>query len=121
MNDNELKARLQAMRVPASKPAADRAAMERSLAAFQKRDNYGSRPTPHRAWREWFWPSPYAWGAIACIWLGLLSIGSPGHPVGATHLPQSSIAQWSPSFDPAGLTASSDYREILKQIEQSKP
>ena len=25
--------------------------------------------TPRWTWRDWFWPSPLAWGAIAAVWL----------------------------------------------------
>jgi len=25
--------------------------------------------TTRWTWRDWFWPSPYAWGALAALWL----------------------------------------------------
>lgn len=25
-------------------------------------------------WAEWLWPSPLAWGALAAVWIGLLSL-----------------------------------------------
>ncbi len=29
--------------------------------------------TPRWTWRDWFWPSPVAWGAIAAVWLVALA------------------------------------------------
>ena len=29
--------------------------------------------TPRWTWRDWFWPSPLAWGAIAAVWLVALA------------------------------------------------
>ncbi|HEV7868267.1 MAG TPA: hypothetical protein VGO90_11330 [Chthoniobacteraceae bacterium] len=28
-----------------------------------------AEPTPSSTWREWLWPSPSAWGALAAVWL----------------------------------------------------
>jgi hypothetical protein len=25
---------------------------------------------PSWTWRDWFWPSPIAWGALAAVWVG---------------------------------------------------
>ena len=37
------------------------------------------RPSPERQaerpWREWLWPSPWAWGALAAVWLVVLRPG----------------------------------------------
>ena len=29
--------------------------------------------TPRWTWRDWLWPSPLAWGAIAAVWLVALA------------------------------------------------
>jgi hypothetical protein len=117
MNDEELKARLRGMRMPSSDPQADRDSMERAIAAFRSR---GQPPAPgiRRTWRDWLWPSPYAWGALAGIWLILCAAGRAGNDASP---PEPPVAQWAPSLNPAALTASVDYRDILSQIGQQKP
>lgn len=58
MNDFERKLSQQAFRQP---PAELRAAL------FGETDNV---IVPQSwTWRDWFWPSPSAWGALAALWL----------------------------------------------------
>jgi hypothetical protein len=115
MNDDELKNRLRALRMPA--PEVNEDALESALAAFRRAEkpSGGTR----RPWHAWLWPSPYAWGAIAAIWLIILGTGTPGQPSAM----DASARDASPgqfSFSPGDLTASTDYREALRQIEQSR-
>jgi hypothetical protein len=30
---------------------------------------------PSWTWRNWFWPSPIAWGALAAVWVGAFALG----------------------------------------------
>lgn len=34
-------------------------------------------PAPGPSWREWLWPSPWAWGAMAAVWLILIPLSFP--------------------------------------------
>ncbi|MBM3861681.1 MAG: hypothetical protein FJ395_18820, partial [Verrucomicrobia bacterium] len=38
-----------------------------------------SQKRPTTAWRDWLWPSPVAWGAVAAAWvlIGLLQLATP--------------------------------------------
>jgi hypothetical protein len=113
MNDDELKNRLRALRMPA--PEMNEEALESALAAFRE----GERPSDgtHRPWRGWLWPSPYAWGAIAVIWLIILGTGPAEHPSGMdANVRGTSAGEF--SLTPDELTASADYREALRQMEQ---
>jgi hypothetical protein len=29
-------------------------------------------------WRDWFWPSPVAWGALAAVWVAAFVLGGSG-------------------------------------------
>jgi hypothetical protein len=58
MNDFERKLRQQPFRPPPS---------DLRAAIFGEPDNV---ITPARwRWRDWFWPSPQAWGALAALWV----------------------------------------------------
>jgi len=40
-----------------------------------------SAPAPCSAdWRGWLWPSPYAWGALAAVWLVIVGLSVAAHP-----------------------------------------
>ena len=45
---------------------------------------YSEMPAPEKCWtwRDWFWPSPLAWGALAALWLvfAVLAMGSRATP-----------------------------------------
>lgn len=72
MNDHELRERLLRLRVPAPAPDATTRALDESLVALNC-DGERNRISPHASWtwREWLWPSPLAWGALAVVWLGI--------------------------------------------------
>ena len=64
MNDFDQQLSRQPLRQP---PAAWRADI---LAAAGK---IGAAPT--WTWRDWFWPSPIAWGALTAVWVGAFVLG----------------------------------------------
>ena len=33
--------------------------------------------TPDWTWRDWMWPSPKAWGALAAVWVFALIVDTP--------------------------------------------
>jgi hypothetical protein len=74
MNDFERKLAAQPFRTP---PAELRRTV---LAACE--------PAPRAAWREWLWPSPTAWGALAAVWLLCLAADVADAPSGGTLHPQ---------------------------------
>ncbi|MBM3861976.1 MAG: hypothetical protein FJ395_20320 [Verrucomicrobia bacterium] len=49
----------------------------RQVPASWRREIINVAPAP--AWREWLWPSPVAWGAVAAAWalIGLLQLATP--------------------------------------------
>lgn len=65
-------------------------------------------------WRDWFWPSPQAWGALAALWIifAALSLGNrpaaPDRAVFAAH-------------EPAGLTLLTlhTHRDLNHVLESS--
>ena len=124
MQDGELKNRLQAMWMPKVDAGAESAALQRSIAAFQKPATHDvpvDEALPPAPWalRDWLWPSPYAWMAIAALWVILLmGGGSTRAPENQWSLSNSAKVEWS---DSVRFTASADYPEILKQIRQPKP
>jgi hypothetical protein len=39
-----------------------------------------SAPSARWTWRDWFWPSPIAWGALAALWIVCAVIHSSESP-----------------------------------------
>ena len=39
---------------------------------------------PSASWRDWFWPSPRAWGALAALWLLLATLQLGSRPTSPT-------------------------------------
>lgn len=39
---------------------------------------------PAASWREWLWPPPRAWAALAAVWLILFAIDFAASPVAST-------------------------------------
>ncbi len=57
------------------------------LAAAQPAAKAPARPS---IWQAWFWPSPYAWGGLAAVWvviLGLNIAAQPRQQRGPLHAP----------------------------------
>jgi hypothetical protein len=60
MNDFERKLAAQ----PFREPPAD---LRRTILA-------ACEPTPRGGWREWLWPAPAAWAALAALWLAFFAV-----------------------------------------------
>jgi hypothetical protein len=86
MNDFERKLRQQAFRAPPP---------ELRVAIFGRAEVPAKLIEPaHWTWRDWFWPSPLAWGALAALWMlfGALAMGgraTPAAPEAAESVPLS--------------------------------
>ena len=39
-----------------------------------------TEPAASATWRGWLWPSPFAWAALAAIWLGLAGLSRVDRP-----------------------------------------
>ncbi len=107
MNDDELKARLAKLRVPPCDDAAHSTALNRALGALGRCEEKPTRWT----WRDWLWPSPLAWGALAAVWALVLARESPS-PARV----ESFAAVPSQSRHP--FFAYADYQELLRQFQQ---
>ena len=109
MNDDELKARLGKLHVPPCDDAAQRTALNRALGALGRCEEKQMRWT----WRDWLWPSPLAWGALAAIWVVVLARESSSAPrvEPFATMPSKSL---NPFF------AHADYQELLRQFQQSQ-
>ena len=64
-------------------------------------------------WRDWLWPSPLAWGALAAVWVVVLAreSASPARLEPFAAMPSESRH---PFF------AHADYQELLRQFQQSQ-
>jgi hypothetical protein len=52
---------------------------------------------PRGSWRDWFWPSPQAWGALAALWLLFAVVQFSDRPVSK---PTRSSVVFAPEFHP---------------------
>ena len=73
MNDFERKLSQQVFRQP---PAELRAAL------FGEAENV--IVPPNWTWRDWFWPSPSAWGALAALWVAFAAVSFSDSPSAAS-------------------------------------
>ncbi|HZJ17583.1 MAG TPA: hypothetical protein VFD27_21195 [Chthoniobacteraceae bacterium] len=113
MNDDELKACLAKLRIPPCDDAAQSAALNRALEALGHVEELQLRWT----WRDWLWPSPLAWGALAAIWVLALareSASSPGLQ------PEPAAIAVVPSQSRSPFFARAEYQELLRQFQQSQ-
>ena len=101
MNDFEQKLARQNFREP---PAALRAAILRTTAAA---------PAPW-TWRDWLWPAPPAWAALAALWLVFAAVQFADRPAAS---PASFAAQPAPGDEtPTALFSmhtARDFRHVL--------
>ncbi len=100
MNDDELRAKMSRLRPPAADPQAAQRAWDLARRALEEnRSNamfdaspFGRETSEQRAggsaigaqlktWRDWLWPSPWAWGVIAMAWTIILSMDLLSPPV----------------------------------------
>ena len=108
MNDDELKARLVKLHNPPCDDAAQSTALNRALGALGRSEEKAMRWT----WRDWLWPSPLAWGALAAIWVIVLARESSSSP-----RVESFAAMPSQTRNP--FLARAEYQELLRQFQQS--
>ena len=108
MNDDELKARLAKLRIPPCDDAAQSTALNRALRAF----GGGEENPPRWTWRDWLWPSPLAWGALAAVWLVVLARESAPSPRAEPFTAM-------PSQSRHPFFAHAEYQELLRQFQQS--
>ena len=112
MNDDELKARLAKLWVPPWDDAAQRKALNRALNALGRCEESQARWT----WRDWLWPSPLAWGALAAVWV-LVFARDFASPRG---VPSEPVAIAVPSQSRSPYFAHAEYQELLRQFQQSQ-
>ena len=73
--------------------------------------------TPHvveiqrSAWREWLWPSPLSWGALAAIWIALAAIRPVSPSSGPSRHEASAV-----STEPGFLVARRQYQAVLASL-----
>ena len=113
MNDEELKACLATLRVPPCDGAAQSAALNLSLDALGRCEETQARWT----WRDWLWPSPLAWGALATIWVLVLARDFASSP-GIRSEP--AVSATVPSQTRSPFFARAEYQELLRQFQQSQ-
>lgn len=74
---------------------------------------------PAWTWRDWFWPSPHAWGALAALWI-VFAILSQREPADAVPLPaQGAISADERGTPPVTLLSFHDPREINHVLNYS--
>jgi hypothetical protein len=105
MNDFERKLRQQPFRAPPP---------ELREAIFGRAEAPSHIVEPARGtWRDWFWPSPHAWGALAALWVvfAVLSIGNRS----AEHAESTAGAMAEPQFSATLLSYhnTSDLNHVL--------
>ncbi len=122
MNDHEFRARLRKLREPIVDESAAAAALEKSLSALGTHErNHTSVPAASSSWswRDWLWPSPLAWGALAAVWVGIAATDSQQEAVGQS---RSALTQGpSPEIiEPYSfLVAHREYRELLLSYQKT--
>jgi hypothetical protein len=118
MNDDELKARLRRLRVPSPSDAAISEALKRASAALREEvilpiKTPGST-RPLWTWRDWLWPSPIAWAAMAVVWITALCRESVTRPM----TPQSGPAVVAHAPNRGDLSAVARYAEYQAERRQ---
>jgi hypothetical protein len=108
MNDFEQRLARQPFRAP---PPELRAEILQAAAATELAAKPGSR------WRDMLWPSPWAWGALAALWLVFAAIEIGEHR-SADHHALTALAPLAPApRDPAGPLVSvytmRDFNDVL--------
>ena len=59
---------------------------------------------PEWTWRDWFWPTPAAWGGLAAVWIVFFAVSAsekPGPAPGQLQIATSSSAEPLYAFSPA--------------------
>lgn len=79
-NEHDFERFLKQRRVPEA-PAQWRAEILATARQKMKADGGRMKAEPERPWwLAWMWPSPVAWGALACVWIviWISTLGGPG-------------------------------------------
>jgi hypothetical protein len=133
MTDDELRRQLAALHIPPADPAATERALRSSLEEFRSGDEKSAdlkNRAPRSALeaqrsaalrrREWLWPSPLAWGALAAVWVAILSREAALRPAGAS-ADSSRIGQQgrhTPVETHAPAPPGEEYRALLRDLQQ---
>ena len=107
MKDDELKARLAKLRVPPCDDHAQSTALHHALGALVRCEEKQT----HWTWRDWLWPSPLAWGALATIWVLVFATSPRAQPDAAAFAV-------TPSQPLSPFFARADYQELLRQLHE---
>jgi hypothetical protein len=92
---------------PGKPPAAWRA----EILAKCERSNPAPLEETRTSWRDWLWPSPLAWGALAAMWIALAAFQA------ATSPPKSRDHQArSAPGEPGFLVARREYQAVLASL-----
>ncbi len=77
-----------------------------------------SRESPASAgsWRGWLWPSPYAWGALAAVWLVIIGLNMAGQPRAERKSPRGSA----PTEQEVFTALAERQRELAEIIPRTK-
>lgn len=73
---------------------------------------------PDWTWRDWMWPSPKAWAALAAVWVVVLALDTPPRPALAAQTPRAP-GQTLP--DSRALYAFAPGRDLDALLEQLTP
>lgn len=116
MNDHELRRRLAELRVPPADPEATERALDRALFTL---DHAGAQPGESTwTWRDWLWPSPLVWGAIAALWIVIIGQAAQGPADDSSRSPVAAQTGSEPTAPPYPLFARSEYRALLRELQQ---
>lgn len=66
--------------------------------------------TPKSWWRELFWPSPFVWAGLACVWLVIIALQV------ASREPATVTARNTPPPTPEMLNALAEQRRLLTEL-----
>lgn len=111
MNDRKLRASLARLRIPARDSEAENQTLHRALQVLNSLTPAEAQAP--WAWRDWLWPSPFAWGAMSAVWLMIL-VQRAANDSPAPALANES--QGAPMPQPGPLFARHDLQELLRQF-----
>jgi len=113
MDNADLDKTLRAIPVPPADTAREDAALDHALAALAHPPDTHTQPSaPSWTWRDWLWPSPFAWGAMAMIWI----IPFAEKRLYEAPTSQPVAAQSHPRFEHRSLTAIAEYQHDFQQL-----
>jgi len=63
------------------------------------------------SWRDWLWPSPLAWGALAAVWIALAAFHTATSPTESRQ-----HEAYSSPREPGFLVARHEYQAVLASL-----